>query len=98
MLGVPRDWQPYSVIHPSYAGSTFTDQSAFEFIADCLEAGHEFEELMLDVPKGALAIVLKINMGPTTSMLYVKLQVGKGNLVIGRSFHYSDYFKGFKNG
>jgi hypothetical protein len=92
-LGFPRDWAPSRVRNPHLEGYFFTEAGAWDFIADKLEAGHPYEELVLDNPRGALAIVLKICLKIEEPLLYVKIQLGAGNKAIGRSFHYSDSYK-----
>ena len=91
-LGFPRDWAPSRVCYPEVEGFYFTEAGAWEFVADKLEAGHPFEEVRLDQPPGALAIVLKIPLRPDAPLLYVKIQLGVANKAIGRSFHYSDRY------
>jgi hypothetical protein len=46
--------------------------------------------VLLDNPPGRTGYVLKIALFGAPRLIYVKLQLGSGN-VIGRSFHYSDY-------
>jgi hypothetical protein len=93
-LGFPRDWVPHKVRNPDGGFFPyFTDSSAWDFIAGKLEDGHPFEELTLDEPKGALAIVMHIELHPGEPLLYVKIQVGTGNKAIGRSFHYSEHYQ-----
>jgi hypothetical protein len=88
-LGFPRDWNPSRVRNPDATGDYFTESGAWEFIADKLEAGHIFEEISLDNPSGAPAIVMKIHLTMEDPLLYVKIQIGDRNKPIGRSFHYS---------
>ncbi|MBF0462527.1 MAG: hypothetical protein HQL87_14175 [Magnetococcales bacterium] len=90
-LGWPREWCPNRIKQPGTDGYYFSDVGAWEFIADQLEAGHPYEELYLDKPPGALAIVMKIRLAPNVPLLYVKVQIGPGNKVLGRSFHYSNH-------
>ncbi len=61
---------------------------AWQFIEDKLAEGHPIEEVELRMPPGRKGYVLKINVGNNQPKLYVKLQLGSGQ-VIGRSFHYS---------
>ena len=93
-LGFPRDWNPSRIKNPEIEGYYFTESSAWEFIADKLEAKHPYEVVHLDNPPGALALVMKIQLLAEEPLLYVKVQVGVGNKAIGRSFHYSDHYKG----
>jgi len=91
MLGFPREWTPERVRHLEIEGHFFTNEGAWEFVADKLADGHVFEEMKLDNPPGALAIVMNIKVSNSDTSIYVKIQLGKGNLAIGRSFHYSNY-------
>ncbi len=87
--GWPIHWSPRSVINPNCEfGLAFTDASAWEFIADHLEAGHPVEVITLDDPPGKTAFVMKIELEPNSPKLYIKLQFGSGK-VIARSFHIS---------
>ena len=90
-LGFPRDWQPYKIQNPEFPGYTFTDISAWEFIADKLEQDPKFDVIPLDNPKGAKALVMKIPL-PSDQVLYIKVQIGSGIKAIGRSFHVSDIY------
>jgi len=65
----------------------FTPAGAWQFIAECLEAGHRIEPMMLEQPEGKTGYVMKVLLG--TKMVYIKLELGSGK-VIGRSFHYSE--------
>ena len=94
VLGFPRDWNPSRIKHPEIDGFYFTEASAWEFIADKLEAKHPYIEIVLDKPAGALALVMEIKVTPNEPLLYVKIQIGRGNKAIGRSFHYSDRCEG----
>lgn len=71
-------------------GLPFTDESAWRFIATLLRDGHEVEEMILDVPPGKTAWVLKVELETHKPRLYVKLHLGANGKVFGRSFHYSD--------
>jgi hypothetical protein len=66
----------------------FTEAGAWQFVAECLEAGEELEEVILHKPPGRLGYVMKVRVHPTHDFIYIKLQLGAGK-VIGRSFHYS---------
>ncbi|MYE83604.1 MAG: hypothetical protein F4X36_17535 [Gammaproteobacteria bacterium] len=70
--------------------SHFTDSTAWELIAERLEAGEEVDVVELTKPRGARGYVMRIDLGPDIPELYVKLQLGAGQ-VIGRSFHYSEH-------
>ena len=67
----------------------FDDHAAWELIASRLEGGHEVETVALDQPRGRKGYVMKIDLNPGRPRLYVKLQLGSGE-VIGRSFHESE--------
>ena len=88
-LGFPRDWIPTKIRNPEANGDYFTEAGAWEFIAAKLEKGHAFDEISLDTPQGATAIVMKIQLKTGEPLLYIKIQVGIRNRPIGRSFHYS---------
>jgi hypothetical protein len=90
-LGFPRDWNPGTVENPGCPGFPLTDFSAWEMVADLIEAEHPYEDFVFDNPAGAIGIVLKVNVNPKLPQIYIKLQLGAGNRVIGRSFHYSDH-------
>lgn len=66
----------------------FTDTTAWEFIASRLESGHPVETVTLRQPPGATAYVMKIHVEVGQPEIYIKLQLGSGQ-IIGRSFHYS---------
>ncbi len=84
----PTHWDPYGVSDPRELGSTFTDDSAWEFIAELLEKETPVEEILLERPSGKTAYVMKVLLSESLPMLYIKIQCGSG-CVIGRSFHYS---------
>jgi hypothetical protein len=92
-LGFPRDWCPSRIDNPAIPGFCFTEAGAWDFIADTLEGGHPYLEKVLDTPAGALAIEFEIELHADKPKLYVKVQLGKANKAIGRSFHYSDSYK-----
>lgn len=71
------------------SGYMFSDYSAWDFIADQLEAGHPYEEVTLHKPQGALALEMLIDLPNLPSKLYVKVEVGNACFAIGRSFHIS---------
>ena len=93
-LGFPRDWVPHKVKNPDGGFFPyFSDASAWEFIADRLKANHPYEVITMDEPKGALAIVMHIQLTPEDPLLYVKVQIGVANKAVGRSFHYSEHYQ-----
>lgn len=81
----PTDWNPQNVMRDDI-GLAYTDDSAWNKLADLILAGHPVEALKLDKPVGATAYVLKWAEG--TQMVYAKLQP-VGRKVLGRSFHIS---------
>lgn len=88
--GLPSDWCPHKILNPKMPrGYYFSDASAWEFIADTLEGGHEYEVIQLDVPAGAIALVMQVKINGYDRPLYIKIQVGARNKAIGRSFHIS---------
>jgi len=86
-LGWPRDWRPTEVVNPA-TGEPFTDMGAWEFVADLLESGHPLEEVILKEPPGKRAYVMRVDLGPGSPQLYIKVRLGSG-AIIGRSFHLS---------
>ena len=56
---------------------------------ELLEKGHPIEPITLKKPPGAKGYVMKVELEPNTPKLYIKLELG--NIVFGRSFHYSDW-------
>ncbi len=91
-LGSPREWTPNRVRQPGTDSSVFTEAGAWEFVAEKLETGHFYEEMRLDKPADAPAVVMKIQLAVDVPLLYVKIQIGPGIKAIGRSFHYSDHY------
>ena len=86
----PTDWRPGQVRNPDGLLDThFTDASAWELIASKIESGHSLEAIRLEKPPGATGYVMRIDLEPSQPQLYVKLQLGSGQ-IIGRSFHYSE--------
>jgi hypothetical protein len=82
----PCDWNPTQVINPE-TEMPFTDSSAWNFIADLLEAGHEFTEVILAKPPGEIAYETELTLRHNLPPLYIKIQY-KGK-IWGRSFHNS---------
>ena len=79
-------WRPQEVMNPE-TNQQFTDEAAWQFVADCLEAGDEVEPVPLRIPSGKTGYVLKRVLSNGVQ-LYVKLQLGSG-VINGRSFHES---------
>lgn len=83
---LPTRWAPQHVVNPTLK-EAFTPDSAWEFVAEKLESGHEIEVIVLKIPAGKIGYVLKVD-GVPPEKIYIKLQMGSG-IVIGRSFHIS---------
>jgi hypothetical protein len=87
----PTDWQPSSVRNPKgILDQYFTPSSAWEFIAEQLEAGCEVEVVEIRKPPGKKAYVMKIEVDENLARVYVKFEHKSGK-IWGRSFHYSDH-------
>jgi hypothetical protein len=85
---LPVDWNPYTVISP-FTGLPYTDQSAWDLIADLLEDQTcKAEFITLDKPAGKKAVVIIHALQQTKQPLYIKVHMERDK-VIGRSFHYS---------
>jgi hypothetical protein len=90
IAGFPSDWCPHKILNPDMPpGYYFSDESAWEFIADKLAGGHPYEVISMRVPPGAVAIEMKVQIRGYDKHLYIKVQVGANNKAIGRSFHIS---------
>lgn len=86
---LPTHWSPTSVTDPE-VDMPFTEVSAWEFVAQCLEAGHPLVEVKLRVPPGKKGYEMLVPLTEDKPPVYVKLQLGGSGKVIGRSFHYSE--------
>lgn len=85
--GLPIDWKPGEVINPDGEfDRCFTNASAWELIANLLEADCEVEIVKLKVPPDKTGYVIKTRI--EQNELYIKFQLGAGK-ILGRSFHYS---------
>jgi hypothetical protein len=85
----PKKWCFGEVVDPR-SRKYFTPAGAWDFIAEQLEErGTTITEVILEKPPGKKGYVLKT---PTRDgIMYVKIQFGVGgNIVLGRSFHYSE--------
>jgi hypothetical protein len=84
----PSDWRPTSVINPATQRPFDSDDQAWNFIADCLDAGTEISVVELEMPFGnnhqAFVMIAQVGEG----QIYMKFQLGASQ-IIGRSFHYS---------
>jgi hypothetical protein len=83
----PTQWQPFRTIHPE-TKETFTEDGAWQFVADLLDAGESLSEVVLEKPPGKKGYVMKIPVKGWRP-IYIKLQLGSGQ-VFGRSFHHSN--------
>ena len=87
----PVDWRPASVRNPNpILDDHFNEETAWDFIATCLERGEHVTEIELNQPRGAKGYEMVVDMGAGEPDLYIKLELGSGQ-VIARSFHYSEY-------
>ena len=82
----PTHWQPLKTIHPQ-TKETFTEDGAWQFAADLLDAGEPLKEVALKKPPGKKGYVMEIPVKGGRP-IYIKLQLGSGQ-VFGRSFHHS---------
>jgi hypothetical protein len=80
----PVVWQPLTIENPEN-GFCFSHESAWCLIADLLEGGHEFKEIVLRKPPGAKAFETSYQLSNGVS-IYIKIQPS-GNDIFGRSFH-----------
>lgn len=85
---MPSDWRPTSLRHPARSEEYFTEDSAWELVANALLSGVDVKKIVLDQPFGKTGFVLKIPGHPPVGIIYVKLQLG-AQVVFGRSFHES---------
>lgn len=81
----PCDWQATSLTDPR-TKCTFTEDGAWEYIAEQIKAGIEICVIDLQQPLGKKGYVLKLPSHNVSTKIYVKLQFGS-NCVFGRSFH-----------
>lgn len=85
---LPTDWGPEKIENPQ-TGFPFSDDSAWLLIAELLEnKDQEVDLITLKKPPGQEAIEILYKLTLTTT-LYIKVHLGAGNKVIGRSFHVS---------
>ena len=84
----PSEWQPFQIMNPK-TGMSFSDTSAWHFIAELLENPKiQATQLTLKQPPGDTAWVILHSLERNSSALYIKVALKNGN-VIGRSFHLS---------
>ena len=84
----PNRWYPHTVYNP-VTSLQFEDWSAWELIADQIEAECEVRQTTLRCPEGRTGYELLIVVDPAARRVYAKVRLGAGQ-VIGRSFHYED--------
>ena len=85
------EWRPFEVRNPNgLIAPYFTDGDAWDLIASRLEHGHHVEVIELRQPPSATGYVMMINLGADEPSVYVKLELGSGQ-IFGRSFHYSEH-------
>ena len=84
----PCDWRPRQVLQPE-SGLSFTDVSAWNFIADLLDLGHAVSEILMKKPPGQIGYVLIAKGYTDCPNIYIKLTLSS-NMVNGRSFHYCE--------
>src|SRR5262249_39660043 len=80
-----RRWSPTSVTDPR-SRQAFTEEGAWEYIVEQLEANVTIYPMTLNNPPGKTGYYFLLKSAFTQN-IYVKLQIC-GNSVMGRSFHY----------
>jgi hypothetical protein len=88
----PSEWRPRSVVNPN-TGEPFTDDSAWNFLADLLDTGAELSPVTLARPYGNNDRGYVVMTALDIKELYIKFQLGSCD-IIGRSFHYSTQSRG----
>lgn len=83
---MPCVWKPYDV--QTEHGLPFTEEGAWQFIADCVENNTPITQINLEKPPGEIGYVMLVSIKDAHARLYIKIQLWKGSIV-GRSFHYS---------
>ena len=86
--GLPHEWRPETVLSPD-SGLPFTPAAAWLFIADLLEGGHPCRVATLREPPGVEAYEFLVDLSGNDRTVYIKIHLGLGGKVIGRSFHAS---------
>jgi hypothetical protein len=69
-------------------GEVFTEDGAWEYVADKIDGGVDIHVIELSLPPGKKGYVISLPSHDTQIPIYVKLQLS-ADFVIGRSFHYS---------
>lgn len=89
-LGIANRWEPWAVSHPELH-FPFTEDGAWNFIADCLEEGENFTDLPPSDKFPDFAIYLVHMPARGSRRIYMKVAANAGiDMVIGVSFHYSN--------
>ena len=88
-LNIKRQrWEPWVVSHPELH-FPFTEDGAWDFIADCLEEGDSFRDLPRSDEFPDYAIYLLHMPAAGGRRIYMKIAARpKVDMVIGVSFHY----------
>jgi hypothetical protein len=81
--GCPTHWSPHEAYDPN-TGQPYTEDGAWQRIAEEIESGCDLWERALDKPPGKTGFVVNFE-DAKGKKIYVKLQLGAK--VIGRSFH-----------
>ncbi len=84
-------WEPFIIKHPE-TGALFNDGTAWDFIADCLEAGHPIRRSPADKEKGRPfpALEMIVDVSNSERRLYMKVAfIRQRDMMLGLSFHYS---------
>lgn len=86
---MPHNWTPYDVLEP-HTLSMYTDESAWEYIADCLENGAcvTCQPPSSDYPDHAYVMVEEDDRG---ARIYMKIAINPrvAKKIIGVSFHHA---------
>lgn len=85
---LPSDWGPEKILNPMTTFA-FTDESAWNLIADLLETDHKTFVVDLEIPHGKQALEILYDFDKSQPFIYIKIHMGRKDKVIGRSFHLS---------
>jgi hypothetical protein len=85
----PTKFAPASLRDPRSPADCFTQESAWLFMAEQIDAGIEIEIIDLDFPIGKKGYVMRVPGCPPVKRIYIKLQLLSKH-VLCRSFHESD--------
>jgi hypothetical protein len=83
----PSEWRPFEVLQIAEFNIFFTDQTAFEFLADQILSPCVVTKVSLRQPPGESGYEMTFDR-PRNDVLYAKLELN-GQNVFGRSFHLS---------